>query len=90
VGTSVALVRTLGIDLSMRVTGICEIDWEARTYSSCLLTAPKSDALDRRAEEIGDRILEVKASGGWTAIDAPFGYPKTFVAAVESWHNTGR
>ncbi|MEJ7720542.1 MAG: hypothetical protein WKF58_08895 [Ilumatobacteraceae bacterium] len=82
-------MRTLGIDLSMRVTGICEIDWEDRTYSSCLLTAPKSDALDRQAEEIGDWILKVKASGGWTAIDAPFGYPKAFVAAIESWHNTG-
>lgn len=74
-------MRTLGIDLATRngTTGICEINWagDARVESAAF-GSPSDDDLARR-------IHKVIESGGWVAIDAPFGFPQAFTDAVATW-----
>jgi len=76
-------VRTLGVDLATTdgSTGICEVDWRART--GIVEVGRFTDDL------IARRIKDVRDAGGWAAIDAPFGFPAAFALAVEQWRSTG-
>jgi len=76
-------MRTLGLGLASTggSTGICEIDWESRT--SFVEVGKFDDGL------IASRVKDVQADGGWTAIDAPFGFPAAFSRAVSDWFNRG-
>lgn len=75
---------SLGIDLATTngATGVCEVDWRSRT-SVVSVGQPSNDELRRR-------IQTVSTTGGWTAIDAPFGFPAAFSRAVGEWRHEGR
>jgi hypothetical protein len=75
-------VQTLGIDLATREgsTGVCIVDWSTRT-SRVEVGSGHPDA------ELAKRINHVRRSGGWAAIDAPFGFPQAFNQAVQQWAN---
>lgn len=76
-------MRTLGIDLatSNGSTGICEVDWRHRTATV---------EVGRFEDEvITARIREVRGEGGWTSIDAPFGFPAAFNRSVQNWQTAG-
>lgn len=77
-------MRTLGIDLATSggKTGICEIDWQRRR--STVEVGQFPDAV------IAERIRAVRDDGGWTAIDAPFGFPIAFVRSVHDWRASGQ
>jgi Protein of unknown function (DUF429) len=74
-------VRTLGIDLATRngATGVCEIDWAARARVVSVMVGSPDD------DELLNRIRSVVKTGGWVAIDAPFGFPRAFTEAVAAW-----
>jgi len=76
-------MRTLGIDLASTAgsTGICEINWESRT--SWVEVGRFQDGL------LLDRVREIRASQGWSSIDAPFGFPAAFSRAVAAWCSEG-
>jgi len=77
-------MRTLGIDLATTdgTTGICEIDWRSR--KSTVEVGRFADDL------IAERVLTVQREGGWTSIDAPFGFPAAFSRSVHEWASSGR
>jgi predicted nuclease with RNAse H fold len=62
---------TLGVDLASQAknTAIAEIDWSTRR---AIATKPADD----------DEILAAMARADHTGIDAPFGWPEAFVAAM--------
>lgn len=72
-------MRTLGIDLASHggSTGVWEIDWDSD--ESRVEVGKQSD------NDLADRIRDVRGDGGWTAVDAPFGFPVTFTQAVVNW-----
>lgn len=76
-------MRTLGIDLATTEgsTGICEINWDDRTAT--VSVGKFTDA------DLAERIRSVQRAGGWTSIDAPFGFPAAFVRAVHDWDRAG-
>lgn len=76
-------VRTLGVDLATTngSTGLCEIDWA--DGSTEVEVGRLTDEVLRR------RMAAVLASGGWVAIDAPFGFPAAFTTAVRGWDEEG-
>lgn len=76
-------MRTLGIDLATNngSTGVCEIDW---------VTGASSIEVGRFADQdLVARMAAIRAEGGWVAIDAPFGFPAAFTAAVTAWDHEG-
>jgi hypothetical protein len=73
---------TLGVDLSSQDvnTGICVARWE---NGRC--------TLDELKVKVGDvEILRLMQDGKPTGIDAPFGWPARFVAAVTGWMRDDR
>lgn len=77
-------MQTLGIDLATTngATGVCFIDWDTG-QSQVTVGAPSNDVLR-------ERMTSVREAGGWTAIDAPFGFPAAFSDAVAEWELSGR
>lgn len=77
-------VRTLGIDLATTngSTGLCEVDWA--TGASLIEVGRFPD------RDLVARMQAVREDGGWVAIDAPFGFPTTFTAAVRDWDGHGQ
>jgi Protein of unknown function (DUF429) len=76
-------MHTLGVDLSAdpRKTAVCLVEWEdgtARVHRPVL-------GLDD--DSLLSRLLGEHEHGrpDWTGIDAPFGWPQLFVAAVSGW-----
>jgi Protein of unknown function (DUF429) len=80
-------VLTLGVDLSA----------DAKKTASCLIEWTRQRAVVRRPETgLGDEALLDRMTGTdehpapeWIGIDAPFGWPVPFVAAVRAWENGG-
>lgn len=82
-----ARVLTLGVDLSAdpRKTAACFVEW-----------SPAQAIVRQPVLKLGDEALldlMTGASGGsapdWVGIDAPFGWPAPFVAAVRAWEEGG-
>jgi predicted nuclease with RNAse H fold len=71
-------VRTLGIDLASqpKSTGACVIDWRDGDAVAEIAPAPLDDAA----------LVRLAAGADLVAIDAPFGWPDQFVAAVSAYH----
>ncbi len=69
---------TLGIDLASQAqkTGVCVIEWSG--------SGARVRTLHRGGPEAGDEPLRAAIRSGHTkvAIDAPFGWPEPFVAAI--------
>jgi predicted nuclease with RNAse H fold len=79
-------VITLGIDLAAESanTGACQIRWEGgRATVEWARVGTARDPLDNPA--LGQLIGDADAVG----IDAPFGWPRRFVAAVGEWSSQG-
>lgn len=75
-------MRTLGIDLSA----------DPSETASCLITW-RADGVQIDRPKVGRHnaaLLEDMRSANWIAIDAPFGWPMDFVAAVGAFEATGR
>ena len=72
-------MRTLGVDLASqaRNTAICVVDWERRRVESV------------RVGVGDDAIVPLLRSGMTAGIDAPFGWPARFVAAIAEWTESG-
>ena len=82
-------VETLGIDLSASETrtAACLLEWRA---DGCSVTWIRSG---NKSEGVSDshlvsEIRRVYGAGGRAGIDAPFGWPKPFLAAVQGWSET--
>jgi hypothetical protein len=75
-------VLTAGIDLAAQPanTGICVIDWEARRVVRAVANDPGLGD-DELVAVITDPAVER------TGVDAPFGWPDEFVAAVRAHHD---
>lgn len=75
-------MRTLGIDLAVQPqnTAACAIDWSTTPPT---VTPPELNLTD------ADLTIRIHASDK-AAIDAPFGWPDEFVAAVSDYADTGR
>ena len=75
-------MRTLGIDLAAQDanTALCAVEWDEDGVD----VAPPVVGVDDAA------LLEAIASADATGIDAPFGWPDPFVAAVAEFHARGR
>lgn len=76
-------MRTFGVDLSAdpRKTAACLVEWEngsARVHRP-VLGLDDDSLLSRLLGEDGHELPD------WTGIDAPFGWPQLFVAAVRGW-----
>jgi hypothetical protein len=81
------MVSTLGIDLSAdpRQTAACSITWPAGRQGSVdrlLLGSHEGDGLDN------DRLTGLIDASDLSGIDAPFGWPVAFVAAVRRWRES--
>jgi hypothetical protein len=73
-------VRTLGVDLASQPanTALCIVDWPSR-------------AIVELAVGVDDEAILAHLRTGLPAgIDAPFGWPQRFVAALAEWNETGR
>lgn len=73
---------TLGVDLSalQRKTAACLLDWRDGTATIAeMFLAPDREQLVRL-------ITETQ----WVGIDAPFGWPREFLLAVNSWASQGQ
>lgn len=73
-------MRTVGVDLSSqdRDTAVCVVDWEQQPRIAALEIGVGNDALVERLR-----------GGDPAGIDAPFGWPARFVAAVAGWNEAG-
>jgi hypothetical protein len=71
---------TTGIDLAAQdaKTALCTITWRGRTAS----VAPPLGGADGITE---DALVEAVSQGNWVGIDSPFGWPASFVRAVEGY-----
>lgn len=81
------MVSTLGIDLSAdpRQTAACSITWPAGRQGRVdrlLLGSREGDGLDN------DRLTRLIDASDLSGIDAPFGWPVAFVAAVRRWRDS--
>lgn len=77
---------TLGIDLASQNenTAACLVEW---TGGEGVLR----ELLDRGSdEELVARMRAVRDAGGCIGIDAPFGWPEPFLAAMTAWREQGR
>ena len=77
-----SVTTTLGIDLAAESskTGACLIRWEpGRAVVQWARTGTAGDPLDN------DALLGLIREAGAAGIDAPFGWPRRFVAAVAGW-----
>ena len=72
-------MRTLGIDLAAQPdsTGACVVTWTATAAVATLASPPLGD----------DELLRLAAEVDVVAIDAPLGWPDSFVAAVAAHHS---
>lgn len=70
-------MRTLGVDLSAdpRKTATCLIVWTPQTVTVEVPTVGVDD----------DALVAAMLDADWVGIDAPFGWPRDFVAAVSAW-----
>src|SRR4051812_1351140 len=77
---SALVFRTLGIDLAAQPkdTAYCVIEWVSQM---ALVTPPVLGATDAV-------LLGEMERAGWAGIDAPFGWPETFVQAVGQYSAT--
>ena len=68
-------MRTLGIDLAAQPknTAVCEIDWSSGRVE-----------IEERSLEDDDLVADLAADK--TGIDAPLGWPDTFVTAISAHH----
>jgi predicted nuclease with RNAse H fold len=75
-------VLTVGIDLAAqdKDTAACQIEWSQGAASVSVPDVGLSD----------DALVDRVTSGDRVGIDAPFGWPDEFVAAVLGYANTGR
>ncbi len=71
-------MRTLGADLATEAaaTSICWIDW---TRGTCAVASRMRD----------DPLVEAMRSADRVGIDAPFGWPDAFRAAIDAWAQRG-
>jgi predicted nuclease with RNAse H fold len=79
-GGGVPAATTLGIDLAAqnKKTAACLIDWEAnRAVVRALVDGPSG--------EDDQWLLDLAVEASAVGIDAPFGWPEGFVAAVQGW-----
>ncbi|MFN8204496.1 MAG: DUF429 domain-containing protein [Solirubrobacteraceae bacterium] len=76
------MIRTLGIDLASqdKNTAICSIQW---TSGMAVADVPVTNVGD-------DALVTAMASADWTGIDAPFGWPDEFVAAIHGYATANR
>ena len=75
------MTRTLGIDLAAQDadSAYCVIEWDAGRATPDVPVMPASD---------GQLLREMHAAD-WIGVDAPFGWPDDFVAAVSGYHDRG-
>jgi predicted nuclease with RNAse H fold len=76
---------TLGIDLAAesRNTAVCRVRWETGTATvEAVQLGSRTEPLDNQA------LSKLIARADATGIDAPFGWPRRFVAAVSAWSET--
>lgn len=77
---------TLGIDLASQNenTAACLVEWSG---GEVILR----ELLDRGSDdELVARMRAVRDAGGCIGIDAPFGWPEAYLAAMTSWREEGR
>ncbi|MDO9017721.1 MAG: DUF429 domain-containing protein [Deltaproteobacteria bacterium] len=77
---------TLGIDLASQNenTAACLVEWKDGG-------ATLRELLDRGSDDdLVARMRAVRDAGGCVGIDAPFGWPDAFVAAMGEWREHGR
>ena len=73
---------TLGIDLAAESenTGACRLRWEpGGAVVEWVCVGTRAEPLDN------DALVALIGAAGATGIDAPFGWPRRFVAAVTAW-----
>lgn len=93
---TIVFVRTLGIDLvtTNGSTGISEIVWSTG-LSTIEVPRPRVanayllDRIRRVNETSSDGDVDDRAGVGWTAIDAPFGFPAAFTRGIHDWETRG-
>lgn len=76
---------TLGIDLASQNenTAACLLEWRDGA-------ATVRELLDRGSDdELVARMRAVRDAGGCVGIDAPFGWPEAFLAAMAAWRDAG-
>jgi len=75
------VTRTLGIDLAAQDadSAYCVIEWDGGHATPDVPVMPASD---------GQPLREMHAAD-WIGVDAPFGWPDDFVAAVSGYHHDG-
>lgn len=78
-----ATMRTLGIDLASQAggTAVCSATWSAGAVA---VEFPARRAFD------DDALLDEMGEADWIGIDAPFGWPDGFRAAIGAWAEDGR
>ncbi len=76
-------MRTLGIDLASqaRDTAVCHATWGG---GAVVVEFPARGGFDDEA------LLRAMDEADWTGIDAPFGWPDGFRAAIGAWAEDGR
>ncbi len=77
---------TLGIDLASQNenTAACLVDWSGGVVTL-------RELLDRGSDDdLVARMRAVRDAGGCIGIDAPFGWPEPFLAAMTAWREEGR
>jgi predicted nuclease with RNAse H fold len=77
---------TLGIDLASQNenTAACLVEWKDGA-------AVLRELFDRGSDdELVARMRAVRDAGGCVGIDAPFGWPEAFLAAMTDWREHGR
>jgi hypothetical protein len=81
-GMRSVVMRTLGIDLSAEAskTAAVVVDWHDGIARADVLGLPRT--VDAQDVHLVAEVKRVDATG----IDAPFGWPDDFVAAVTAWH----
>jgi hypothetical protein len=81
-------VRTLGIDIASERSrsGLVWLRWDPEPRVERVQVG--SQTLDAVAQEMGGVLAD--GEPGWVAIDAPFGFPSAFTAAVSELHRDGR
>ena len=74
-------MRTLGVDLSAspKKTAACAIEWSGGGVE-----------VERPVLGLEDRpLLDLVQRADWVGIDAPFGWPSEFIAAITMWTEQG-
>jgi hypothetical protein len=84
---SVSTLTTLGIDLAAESakTGVCRVRWEpGRAVVEWVRVGSANAPLGN------EHLLTLMHDADAVGIDAPFGWPRRFVAAVSDWASAGK